>query len=1429
MRKSRKTRRRLRFGRLFVVLLAAATTGGAVFGLHTVQTGRNAGNLRTRAEQATAAGDAAAAGRLYKSYVRLRPADADGLAKYAETLESQLKAMPALLNETVQTYERLFRVDPNRPDERRKLVRLYLQAQALPNARMHLGILFAGGRGAADDPGLHDLAALCDERERLFPPAAEHLRKVIAAPDAAPDAFARLAAIIRAELGGPEPVKEADALMESLVQKRPADAKSWLTRADYFLRFGDKAAARKDVEHVYETVPGGADDPAVLQTLAGLYLDADDENSVRKAERLLQKAVAGGTAPARIRLALADVQVRLDQTDAARQTLRDAAEKVPADVALLEVADRLIDLKEVPAAEAAAERLKGMPGPVGDYLRGRLKLSAGEWATAAPLLQAAVDGLDKLPNQRFRAYLGLADAAALANDTPARLAAYDNALRLDPGSAIARLGRAECLARQGRTRDAEDAYQGLTAQEPAARAAIAGLRLAEQMALPAADRRWETVDVACGAEPFPPTMAVVKARSLVARGRAAEAVAVLDRATDKSPLPGAVVLGHDAGPSPLAEAVVELALLKAALGDRPGAFAVLDKAGLGDRAALRLARARLLAGDTPADWAAVAAVGDPAGLGQMSKDERYRLLAGLGDLFAGANKPAEAVALLKRAAAERPTDLVSRAALFNLALATRDEPLQAELMAEFERVEGKDGPVKATAEAARVIPTLKPDDPAITGWRDRLKAALAKRSGWGLIHHLLGRLDELAGNADAAADGYRQAFALGERSEGLVRSLYAALLRRQQYAEAFDVLGRVARERPLPDDLAKELLRLQVAFGDDPAKALAWASSPEAVASASDRDQLLRADALLAAGKPADAVAPLKKAVSLNPKNAVAWVGLTRLLAALGKDGEAKAAAADAAAKLAEVAAPPADRAAALTAAGTCRELVGDRPAAEAAYRAAAAADPTATAAEEALVRLLARTNRAADAEAHLRQLTVSAPPAVKRWARRQLAFASLERPDWYGRLPTALTLVEQNLADGNNLAEDVRAKGLLLSADPLRADEAVTLLAEAKRTGPLSPDHAYQLARLYLRQQEPAKAEAVLRDATRSVPVPAPELLGLLVKVQVDAKSVGAARRTFERLKQLDPKAPEAGVAEARVLAAENNKAAAAARLEAVAGTADLAAVAAFAGPLLEEMGCFAEAEAVYRKATGPVAPIRLAAFYLRRNRPTDVVQTLLPGDGSAPVGLSARLLAGAVRTSPAAALPEPERTNALRLAKQVTAWVGEKLAAAPADPHLLAAAATLATVGDNPGEVVPAFQRALAAAPDDPTAKANLAFAKAVYARDGTEATLALIQSAIDAAGPSAALLDTRGLVHLVGGRVEAAVRDLTTAYSLEPKPAYAFHLVQAYDAASDRPDNARLRDQALDDAIRRRGLTKAVLDPREWAEFDRLTAPPLASPKR
>jgi tetratricopeptide (TPR) repeat protein len=1388
-----------------VLVVVAAVVGGGIYWLHGKQVNRQAGDVLARAEAAAAKGDTAAAVGLFQNYLKLRPRDLDAYAKYAAALEAKFQTDPATVYDLIKVCERIIQLDPARRDERRKLARWYVATEGYPNARANLAPLLAEQTADAD-PDLQELAALSQAGDQKWAEAADHYRKALATGKAPASTHLAFAVMLREKFHSAAADREADAVMNQLIDARRTDPKARLARADYHRRFGDMKQARADVEFAFRNLPGAAEDPDILFRLAEL---AAGDNDLPTAKQALAKAAELTDGSTRARLTLAEVQARLGETETALKTLRTAAEKATtADLWLVEVADRMIDLNDPSSATKLVERLAAAPGlqAPAEYLNGRLKLTAGDWPAAVPLLRKAVNGLDKLPHLWAKTQLVLAECFRLADDPDQQLRAFDEAIRADPAAAAAHVGRAEVLARMGRHKEAVEAVRRANPLTPAARGLYCRLVLADQLSRPARERNWAALDEAAGAEPQPAEVVIVRARGLMARGQVGQANELLTTAAARTGSP---------------ELWAELAVVRSVADIRSG-FAVLDDAEkkIGDRVEFRLGRARLLLTGPKPDVPAAVGLGVATRIGSFPADARHRLLFGLGDLLARAGQHPEAIDCLQRAAAEKPTDLTVRLRLFDLAVATNDTALQDAVLADIGRIEGTDGPVRVVADASRAIPGLKPGDKdKAAEWRGKLTAAGERRGSWGAIPMLLGRLDELAGDADAAATHYRRAFDLGQRGEPLLRGLYGLLLNKAQYSDALEVLDRAAREAGLPADLTAELIRLKAAFGDEIERTVGWAKSPQVAGAGDYRVQLLRGEVLSANGQLADARSAFERAVSVNPTGSAGWTGLVRVLAAAGKLPEAQAATEQAAAALGKVAAPPAEKAAAVAAVGLCRELVGDLPRAEAAYREAITAAPADDFAHHRLVRLLTGTGRADAAVAHLEALIKSdISPALRRWARRAEAGAILDRPDWYDNLSAALDLIELNVREANGLPEDVRAKAVVVGADPFRLAEAIKLLTESAQTAPLTADQNYHLARLYLRQGRADAAEKALQAATAAVAVADPAHLALLAKTQFTRGDREAARRTVNALQTFAPNSLAAATEQARLLAADGRPADGAKRLATAVTGLDPVRQATVLAPLLEEVGCVKEAEEAYRRLTEsgpPPAPHRqLVAFLLRTNRPGEAIAVIRQREAGTPAGVTARLLAAAAR-----AIPPGDRALGSKAVEEIDAWVRAAVAKAPADPNLLTAKAMMEAVAGRWDAVVPAFRAAADAAPDDDSAQANLAFVLAVYDKNGSDANLSRIDQVIRRKGPVPSYLDTRAVVHLAGERYDAAVRDLTAAIGIEPKPVYHFHLAQVYDRrAKETPEVARQRDEALAEAGRR-GLTKAMLDPKEWAEYDRL----------
>ncbi len=1412
MTRSRTPRRRLRVARFVILSLATVVTGFGLYFFHRFQVQREAVSIRDRAAAAARDGDWPIAASLYRNYLRIEPDDAAATEEFAASLEEVVKYHAAgKITELISTYERLRGLDKLTPENRRRLARHNLTIGRTAAARDLIESLLQAPDAVPGDAELLEMAAACEEQERRLPQASDYYRRAIATGKATPESYLRLAVVTRKNATNPNAEAEAEAVLADLIRARPADIKARLLRAQYRLQQDKNAQARDDIEYAYRSIPGGADDLDVVQTLTSM---ATTKGDFTLAQEVLAKALAKRPGELRLQVSLADVQIQMRDADSARKTLLAvAARDLPLNQLSLDIADRLLDLNETAAVAALAAKFAANDaGYAGDYLNGRLKLAEGNWPAALPLLTRAVaGGLARIPTHHAAALVSLAECHALANNDDLRGKAVAEAVRVDPRSVRGRLAQADVLARAGRAPEALSLYTQLAPFAPSARVALLELRVKETLARPEAERDWSVVEEAAGPEPRAPEVQVLRATALLHQGKAAEGVALLERAVAD---PEAA---HLAGPR------VALAYARA-LQDPAAGLRTLDDAEkkVGDRVEFRLARLALTLRTGAAEVGALAALG--ANTGPFSAADRYRLFARLGDTFASLKRPAEATDYYRKAAAENPYDVSLRVSLFQLGVLSGDTQLQEQMLQEMEALDGPRSPVKAVAEATRALKDVKPGDAArVQELRDLVEPARVARPNWSPVEVVLADLDLLSGRGDAALDHYRRAMALGDDSEPVLANVVRLLLERQGQVEALDLLNRQSRRAAMSDELTRQLIVLRSAYGQDSARSLAWARSPGGLNSKQYRDHLMRAGVLEANGARPEARQAVEKALTLNDNAPEAWVTLVRLVVAEGKLAEAKTVAEVAARSLRPLPDRPDSAAVVALALGACQELVGDTARAEKYDRDALALAPHDVAATRQLNRLLNRADRAAEADKLFDDLARSeaATPEARRYARRMLAYGKVTKSGAAAELSAALDLLERNLLEGGNLVEDQRAKALVLSTDPFRQAEAMELLAESGRRTPLTAEENYYLGLMSVQQGRPDRAEAALKEATRAVALALPEHLAALARVQSGRGDTAAATATVGVLKANFANTWEATSEEARVLTLLKRQPEAAKRLLESKLAGDPAALVQRVAPFLEEVGLAAQAEAVYRdaaKADGPLAHTPLAGFLLRSGRAAEAVELAYANEAKAPVGVTARLLAGGARVLPVALAPEAGRAKWADAVRRADGWVAAKLAAAPANPDLLFAKAELDDLSGRYADEIATYEKLIALAPENEVFLNNFAMVLAVVNRDGGERPLGYVNAVIARRGPRATYLDTRAVVHAAGERYDAAIADLTVAARLDPKPAYWFHLALAEERKAGDKGSVAERDAALRQAGRR-GLTKAVLHAKEWPDFDRL----------
>lgn len=1397
--------------RLAVVAAVGVAVAGGLAAAHAAQVRRQASSLKDRAVQRAA--DPAKLGEavgLLEQYAKFRPDDAEAARLVAGWSLDRAATDPKQGPPGADAAERFLRRHPDHPDERRRLVDLYLKLGRYATARQHVRMLLDTSR---EDPELLDRAATCelglggDVR-----PAAELLDQAVRTGKAPARTADRLLSLIRSHKLA-DPRFAADQYVTLLRQGPYAGSvEAQVVAGRFLLRTGDQDGARAAIAAALK-LPGGADHPdarlamAELE-LAGITGPETAKAQLAKAEAQLAPAFAADPKNARVALLLSRVRLEAGKPADAVATLRAAADAAGegSDEFVL-VIDRLFDLGDRDQSAALTARLadKQADAPILPYLRGRAAVLAGDWPRAKGLLEPAVAALGPVPEFRKKALAGLGRCYEALQNPDKQHASFAAALKDDPAYLPALVGEADALFRLGRFREALPRYKtlvggyGLTAYRPR----LARLEFRAAMTTPAAGRSWQAFDEALG----PPAertheLRVLAAEGLAAQGERMQAAAELE-----------VVLRADpAAPGGW------LALARVSAAGNPGAaLKVLDEAErkTGDSVDLRLARAVVLLGRSakPDDFRKLT-----SGAEKFPPADRHRLLVGLGDLAGRvAGLRAFAIESLQQAAALNPADLAGQALLLDLAVAANKPDVIAQALAGIAAAEGPNGPLGSLGRVVVRLPEAKAlADPAaraaaLRELREAAEKVRAERPAWPRADVALARIAEAEGRTDAALKHFQEAIAHGDRQEAVIRRAVELLRDRRQDDAAAALLNTLAGEVPLPDDLERFRAVRDLLARDLPANGRATVDRVAPAGSTDWRVLLLRGSLLATLGEDADAGAAFAAAVEKGGDSVPEpWVALVGNLVRVGKLDDARRAVAEAERRLKADPMTPA----VLVALAGCHELVGDGQA-EDRYRQAAAAARDELDPARQLVLFLQRSGKGPEAAGLLRQWADAPAPELARWARRHLALTLAAEPDAYAVRGDALRLVEQNLAGGQAPdPEDVKAKAVVQTIDPASREEAVKALKEFAKWGDLSPDEYLLLGRLRLDAGQPLEAAEWFEKAARPRPGVTPEHLAALVGVCLSLDRLEKAAEAAARLAALAPRGWEAAREEARVWCRKAAKSLDATEAKTLTEQArqrvlsfpdkSPAFVTARSGPLLEELGFHADAEAAYR-TLADYAP--LAAFLVSQNRPAEAVALARQHEAKAGPVATARTLVAAAR------LP----SAATDLRREVFAWLDRVLAASGGkDEHgpLLAAKAELLEAAGEYDAALAAYEEAVRRAnPDDADLLTNnRAMLLALHRPAEAARAVKLMDEVIARRGPAAAFLDTRAVARIAAGQTAEAVADLNLALAQRRRPAYLFHLAQALDRSADRRS---LRAAPLAEA-RKLGLAADDLHPLEARAF-------------
>jgi cellulose synthase operon protein C len=1375
-------RRQIKLKFLAQMLLTLVVLGVGVHFLHAFQVKRNAAAFLLRADEAEEEKDYAKSLNYLRRYLGFHPNDSETLARYALLLDKE--AAPQARFRAFLVLEEAVRRNPDREDVRRRVISTAMALHRFGEAKEHLKMLQETRR---DDVELEDLLGQCEEAGAEFKEARDRYENIINKLDPGRiDCYARLAWLHRRLKVGQD--AKADAVMARLEQKPLSESlQARLALGAYFrdLYNLDKNITNLRKSHLHVSyarehlAPDAADVLLLSAELAQRYENLEADRVQRKkfqeeARGYLKKGLKIHPEDLQFHFRLARLELgagkkkdALDYLQKALKALKDRPELI------WQTADLFLDAGEPEEAKKLLDRLSQEEWQLAaNYLQARLLLFEDKTAAARTLLEQQRQGLAKFPDLARRADSFLAVCYERLGNPEKQLEAYRRAAAEASASPAVRLRLASALLANNKIDEAISEYGKLM---PSSRLMVVRLRIVRNLQMPAARRNWDPVDdllkEASPEDRDTVEYILLRAEMLVARDKVAEARALMETACQKTPKE------------------VRCWLTLAALADRDekakgpktfdDSFKVLDKAEkeLGEVVELRLARASRFArmGGEQAKNALRKLEEKAEG---FSQPQQAMLLVGLADAHQRLGDMEYSRRLLGKAAALLPQDLLVRLRLFDLARAAKDDAAALAMLKEIRTIEGDEGSLWRFAEAARLVgQALKGDKTGLDQARRRLAEVAKSRPNWSRVSLLKAEIDDLEGNQEAALENYQRALELGEQAPQAMSRAVQLLSARNRPDEVMKLMDRIQDRAVIPPELNRLAASVSMLSNEARKSALDLGVAEE---SKDYRDQLFRGQVLWSVNKRDDAEKAFREAVALEPKAPEAWAALVTFLAGTEQKKEAEAQIDKASRAL------PAEKAP--LALVVCYEAVGQRKKAEELLIALQKEKPKDVAVLRAVAGFHLRGGEPKKADPYLR-LIIGSPSSgtqeTVRWARRSLAVALAADRD-FQESRRALELIDENLREHPDSPEDQRARAIVLAAQPGGRRESIRVLESSYALQHPTPGEQVLLAQLYEANHEWDKANKHLLALVNSKGGDAPPYLAYYVRALLRQNKVPEAASYLARLKEKvgdpDPNPAQTKELTARVWARQGKGREAAEEItnfveDEFKGKKEPEYLAGGAR-LLAELGQNGAAKPLFEKyvaaarAKKPESVLLLASFLARQG---ELSKTL---DLCEEAWLNCKPEAVAIVCVNALLDGQPGEKDYQRVER----WLKEALKQHPESQVLPMVLANLFVMLERLDDAEALYRSVHTRNPRSRTAMNNLAWLLAMHANKKEEG-LELITRAIEIEGPSANLLDTRGMVQLISGKTEEAIKDLEDAVAEHPQGGVYFHLAQAYFQANNR----------------------------------------------
>ncbi len=1371
---------------------------GGLYLLHCVQLRRQALALIHRARSAEAAGDLDQAAESLSRYLELRRHDAAAWALYARVADRRSPLRDR--SQVVLIHEEALRFNPGDRQLERRCAEIALEIQSHEDALRHVNRLLetlgSAPDATAEMADLEDLRGKCLEAESNFDDAETSYRQSITHDPARIVTYDRLARLLRRHRAEREP---ADRVIDAMMTANPGSALAHVDRWRYRREFGP-AADDRDIARALDL---GPDEVDVLIAATELALRNKDIDGAR---RHLERGLKSHPTNVMLYQMASGLELAEHHADRAEAVARRGVAAVPSSIELkLVLIDALISqgtgkIEGKDGATACIEELKKLGLPTGfvQYLEGRIAMVESRWSEAVSKLESARAMVTGNPGISAQINLLLAECLRRTGlDEQRILAALQEAATVESTAAVAQPLLATELERAGRIGEAVSIQLSLVNSRPERRLELVRLLIRNNSRLPQAQRHWEDAENQLheAVKRLPDAvedLTLLRADLSLSEGKLNEARRVLGRAIQASPR----------------SARLRVALAGALQQSNEHAFAlkILDQADKDLGPVPALLRARVAYWSSRGGEEAKAALRRMAdSRAQLSEADRPAFLDELGMALYRLGDSARSTKLWRELLTLQPDNLEVLRRLASAAIGTGDSAAFEEIVTLVRKIEGEEGTLWRYLEAVELIRqsgTAEPGKPAPARERASIlaKEICDRRPNLWSGFLLRGQLAELENKPDEAVADYLRAIDRGGNEPELARRLVVLLGERQQFDQLDDVLEKLLERGVAPDEL-----KLAVAVNDlrreDFNRAIDRTREVIPETSSRASDLLFLGKVLLLAGRCEEAQKPLARARELAPGMADVWVAQVQLLAKSRRTGEIPAILDRAAQALTKDQVP---RTLAL-----CYWLAGNDEEAARHFQMAIdlqPADPTTLRmAAEFYIKLL-KLDKAAPLVDRLIDTRTRAPRTDVAWARRARALALMGSGD-PRQVDEALSLIDLNLKENPSSFEDQRSRAIVLSLKPGRHDEAIGTLEDLQKTGLLSKQDRFLLARLHAQNRGWSRCRNLMFGLL-SGHAPEAGHVAFYVNQLIDRNELDEAEQLLQRFRTAYTNSGDV-----RLLTEANLRLCKARKHD----DESLALVENFSRANPDQKGAAAEfyeqsgfprrAEQAYRafvaqNAREPLRELALAGFLGRQNRTEEALT----------------LCENAWKTCP----PEPVAATSVAILAagknvsdeqdhRVEGWLESALRGPSAPPSLRLCMARLCSTRQRYDQTESIYREVLTGSPNNLEVLNNLAWLLAFQSGKEQEA-LEHINRAIDLAGSDATLLDTRAVVYLKQGKIDLALQDLHAAVELNPeKSILYFHLARALQM-----DNNEAEARAALQEAEQRGLKPENVDPREQEIF-------------